>query len=86
MRVILGIAFFSQWSGNGLVSRVVLFLSFASNSPLTHSLLLFRPLQVSYYLNEVLEDIGITSETIKTLYNGQLSSVPSFAIFFFASS
>ncbi|KAL7414105.1 hexose transporter [Mrakia frigida] len=46
MRVILGIAFFSQWSGNGLVS---------------------------YYLNDVLEDIGITSETIKTLYNGILA-------------
>lgn len=41
MRVILGIAFFSQWSGNGLVS---------------------------YYLTDVLKAIGITSETIQSVY------------------
>ncbi|KAF7964943.1 hypothetical protein HWV62_1464 [Athelia sp. TMB] len=46
MRIIVALAFFSQWSGNGLVS---------------------------YYLNEVLTQIGITSATIQLLINGILS-------------
>lgn len=45
MRIIIAIAFFSQWSGNGLVS---------------------------YYLNKVLDGIGITSEFDKNLFNGIL--------------
>jgi hypothetical protein len=45
MRIIIAIAFFSQWSGNGLVS---------------------------YYLNIVLDGIGITSEFDKNLFNGIL--------------
>jgi len=45
MRIIIAIAFFSQWSGNGLVS---------------------------YYLNAVLETIGITNGTHKLLINGIL--------------
>ncbi|TFY79603.1 hypothetical protein EWM64_g4410 [Hericium alpestre] len=40
MRIIIAIAFFSQWSGNGLIS---------------------------YYLNKVLDGIGITSSTIQLL-------------------
>ena len=46
MLVIIAIAFFSQWSGNGLVS---------------------------YYLNSVLEGIGITATSTKTLINGILN-------------
>jgi len=46
MRIIVALAFFSQWSGNGLVS---------------------------YYLNEVLTQIGITSATIQLLINGILA-------------
>lgn len=46
MLVIICIAFFSQWSGNGLVS---------------------------YYLNSVLEGIGITATSTKTLINGILN-------------
>ena len=74
MRVILGIAFFSQWSGNGLVSARRT-RSFESDTSLTHAaprppLLL---VQVSYYLTDVLKAIGITSETIQTLYNGILA-------------
>lgn len=45
MRVIIALAFFSQWSGNGIVS---------------------------YYLNIVLDGIGITTEFEKNLYNGIL--------------
>jgi hypothetical protein len=45
MRIIIALAFFSQWSGNGLVS---------------------------YYLNIVLDGIGITSEFDKNLFNGIL--------------
>jgi len=46
MRIIVALAFFSQWSGNGLVS---------------------------YYLNAVLDQIGITSPTIQLLINGILA-------------
>ncbi|KZP23027.1 hexose transporter [Athelia psychrophila] len=46
MRIIVALAFFSQWSGNGLVS---------------------------YYLNQVLDQIGITSSTIQLLINGILA-------------
>ena len=45
IRIIIAIAFFSQWSGNGLVS---------------------------YYLNKVFDDIGITDSTIQLLINGIL--------------
>ncbi|KAI0035836.1 hexose transporter [Vararia minispora EC-137] len=45
LRIIVAIAWFSQWSGNGLVS---------------------------YYLNIVLDGIGITSTVIKLLINGIL--------------
>jgi MFS family permease len=57
MRIIIAIAFFSQWSGNGLAS---------------------------YYLNKVLDAIGITSPTIQLLINGVLS-IYSFALCIFAS-
>ncbi|KAA1470430.1 hexose transporter [Dentipellis sp. KUC8613] len=46
MRIIVAIAFFSQWSGNGLIS---------------------------YYLNKVLDGIGITSSTIQLLINAILN-------------
>jgi MFS family permease len=46
MLVIIAIAFFSQWSGNGLVS---------------------------YYLNSVLDGIGIHATSTKTLINGILN-------------
>jgi len=46
MRVVIAIAFFSQWSGQGLVS---------------------------YYLNKVFDDIGITNSTIQLLINGLLN-------------
>ncbi|PPQ71354.1 hypothetical protein CVT26_011991 [Gymnopilus dilepis] len=46
MRIIIALAFFSQWSGNGLVS---------------------------YYLNKVLNDIGITSSDTQLLINGILT-------------
>lgn len=46
MLVIIAIAFFSQWSGNGLVS---------------------------YYLNSVLDGIGIRATSTKTLINGILN-------------
>ncbi|KAF8131328.1 hexose transporter [Mycena galopus ATCC 62051] len=46
LRIIIAIAFFSQWSGSGLVS---------------------------YYLNKVLSDIGITNPTTQLLLNGILS-------------
>ncbi|KAJ7136703.1 general substrate transporter [Mycena epipterygia] len=45
VRIIVAIAFFSQWSANGLVS---------------------------YYLNKVLDSIGITDPTIQLLINGIL--------------
>lgn len=45
MRIIIAIAFFSQWSGNGLVS---------------------------YYLNKVLNGIGIKDTETQTLINGIL--------------
>ncbi|KAI0031002.1 hexose transporter [Vararia minispora EC-137] len=45
LRIILAIAWFSQWSGNGLTS---------------------------YYLNIILQNIGITSSTIKLLINALL--------------
>lgn len=45
MRIIIAIAFFSQWSGNGVVS---------------------------YYLNLVLNGIGITGQGEKNLFNGIL--------------
>jgi len=45
MRIILGIAVFSQWSGNGLVS---------------------------YYIDLVLENVGITDTNTKTIINGCL--------------
>jgi sugar porter (SP) family MFS transporter len=45
MRIIIAIAFFSQWSGNGLAS---------------------------YYLNKVLDALGITSPTVQLLINGVL--------------
>ncbi|KAJ7635148.1 hexose transporter [Roridomyces roridus] len=45
VRIIVAIAFFSQWSGNGLVS---------------------------YYLNQVLNSIGITDPTLQLLINGIL--------------
>jgi len=45
MRIILALAFFSQWSGNGLVS---------------------------YYLNKVFDNIGITDPTTQLLINGIL--------------
>jgi hypothetical protein len=47
MRIIIAIAFFSQWSGNGLVS---------------------------YYLNKVLNGIGIKDTETQTLINGILQS------------
>ncbi|KAF7980377.1 hypothetical protein HWV62_38843 [Athelia sp. TMB] len=46
MRIILALAFFSQWSGNGLVS---------------------------YYLNKVFTDIGITDPNTQLLLNGILN-------------
>jgi MFS family permease len=46
VRIIVAIAFFSQWSGNGLVS---------------------------YYLNKVLDAIGITDTTVQLLINGVLN-------------
>ncbi|KAF7334610.1 Lactose permease [Mycena venus] len=46
VRIIVAIAFFSQWSGNGLVS---------------------------YYLNKVLDLMGITDPTIQLLINGILN-------------
>jgi len=45
MRLIMGIAIFSQWSGNGLVS---------------------------YYIDPILEGVGITDTRTKTLINGGL--------------
>ncbi|KAG8955076.1 hypothetical protein FRC04_009533 [Tulasnella sp. 424] len=45
MRIIVALAFFSQWSGNGLVS---------------------------YYINLILEGVGITETSTKTLINGCL--------------
>ncbi|KAG9014660.1 hypothetical protein FRB94_011838 [Tulasnella sp. JGI-2019a] len=45
MRIIVALAFFSQWSGNGLVS---------------------------YYMNLILEAVGIHETSIKTLINGLL--------------
>jgi sugar porter (SP) family MFS transporter len=57
MRIIIAIAFFSQWSGNGLAS---------------------------YYLNKVLDAIGITSNTTQLLINGILS-IYSFCLCIFAS-
>ena len=45
MRIIIALAFFSQWSGNGLVS---------------------------YYLNKVFDQIGITATDTKLLINGIL--------------
>lgn len=45
VRIIVAIAFFSQWSANGLVS---------------------------YYLNKVLDSIGVTDPTIQLLINGIL--------------
>ncbi|KZT23674.1 hexose transporter [Neolentinus lepideus HHB14362 ss-1] len=45
LRIIVAIAFFSQWSGNGLVS---------------------------YYLNKVFDNIGITNPTTQLLINGIL--------------
>ncbi|KAF8825128.1 hypothetical protein HHX47_DHR7000752 [Lentinula edodes] len=45
MRIIIAIAIFSQWSGNGLVS---------------------------YYINLVLEGVGITSTETKAAINGGL--------------
>lgn len=46
MRIIIAIAFFSQWSGNGLAS---------------------------YYLNKILDHIGITDSTTQLLINGILA-------------
>ena len=46
MRIIIAIALFSQWSGNGLPS---------------------------YYLNKILDQIGITDSTIQLLINGILA-------------
>ncbi|KAF9012535.1 general substrate transporter [Cyathus striatus] len=46
VRIIIAIAFFSQWSGNGLIS---------------------------YYLNKVLDAIGITDTTVQLLINGILN-------------
>jgi MFS family permease len=46
MRIIIAIAFFSQWSGNGLIS---------------------------YYLNKVMNQIGITSNTTQLLIQGLLA-------------
>lgn len=46
MRIIIAIAFFSQWSGNGLVS---------------------------YYLNKVMNSIGITDSSTQLLINGILN-------------
>ncbi|KAF9002557.1 general substrate transporter [Cyathus striatus] len=57
MRIIVAIAFFSQWSGNGLAS---------------------------YYLNKVLDAIGITDPTIQLLINGILH-IYNFIICVFAS-
>jgi len=57
MRIIIAIAFFSQWSGNGLAS---------------------------YYLNKVLDAIGITSPTIQLLINGVLQ-IYNFVICVFGS-
>ena len=45
IRIIIAVAFFSQWSGNGLVS---------------------------YYLNKVFDDVGISDSTIQLLINGIL--------------
>ncbi|KAF4622204.1 hypothetical protein D9613_009628 [Agrocybe pediades] len=57
MRIIIAIAFFSQWSGNGLAS---------------------------YYLNKVLDAIGITSPTVQLLINGVLQ-IYNFVICVFGS-
>ncbi|KAF8878373.1 general substrate transporter [Gymnopilus junonius] len=57
MRIIVAIAFFSQWSGNGLAS---------------------------YYLNKVLDAIGITDPTIQLLINGVLQ-IYNFCICVFGS-
>ncbi|KAJ8081528.1 hypothetical protein PM082_007373 [Marasmius tenuissimus] len=46
LRIIVAIAFFSQWSGNGIAS---------------------------YYLNKILDQIGITDKTIQLLINGILA-------------
>jgi len=57
MRIIIAIAFFSQWSGNGLIS---------------------------YYLNLILDGIGITSALDQTLINGILQ-IFNFAVAITAS-
>ncbi|TFK33819.1 general substrate transporter [Crucibulum laeve] len=57
VRIIVAIAFFSQWSGNGLAS---------------------------YYLNKVLDAIGITNPTVQLLINGVLQ-IYNFIICVFAS-
>jgi len=57
MRIIIAIAFFSQWSGNGLAS---------------------------YYLNRVLDAVGVTDPTIQLLINGVLQ-IYNFIICVFAS-
>jgi len=46
MRIIIAIAFFSQWSANGLAS---------------------------YYLNKILDQVGITDPTVQLLINGILA-------------
>ncbi|KAF9480316.1 general substrate transporter [Pholiota conissans] len=57
VRIIVAIAFFSQWSGNGLAS---------------------------YYLNKVLDAVGVTDPTIQLLINGVLQ-IYNFVICVFAS-
>lgn len=63
LRIILAIGLFSQWSGNGLVKPLVLSHNGSS---------LMIAWKVSYYINLVLEAIGIQDTQTKTWINGVL--------------
>ena len=53
MRIIVAIAFFSQWSGNGLAS---------------------------YYLNVILDDIGVTDPDTQVSYSCFCSTAPALRV------
>jgi MFS family permease len=62
--IILAVGFFSQWSGNGLIS-----VSAVRN----HTKILLSNQVLQYYLTLILDSIGITSQETQTLINGILT-------------
>lgn len=64
MRIVFALGFFSQWSGNGLISYYVRFMFRTLSIPKLEL--------ICYQLDPVLENVGVSVPSTRALINGGL--------------